>query len=81
MVDGFDKVAGGAQHFGAGGRQAHTATGSLEYLDAQSVFHLANAAAQRRLFDTKFLSRAPEAPEMSSGDRIAQMSQFDARCQ
>ncbi len=38
-------------------------------------------AAQRRLLDTKFLSRAPKVPEMSSGDRIAQMSQFDTRCQ
>ena len=74
-------MAGGAQYFFACDRQAHTAAGSLEHLDAQSVFHLANAAAQRRLLDTQFFSRTPEALEMSSGDRIAQMSQFDTRCQ
>jgi hypothetical protein len=51
-------MPGGAQDIGAGRSEPHAATRPLEHRNAQTVFHLANAAAERRLLDAKRVSRA-----------------------
>ena len=81
MIDRFDKMPGCAQYLDASRSQPNTPAGSFEQHDAQTLFQLRNAAAQGRLLDPKRFSRPPKAAVMLSGDRIAQMPQFDMRFQ
>jgi len=81
MIDRFDEMPGRPQYLDASRSQPNAPAGSFEQHDAQTPFQLRNAAAQGRLLDPKRFSRPPKTAVMRSGDRIAQMSQFDLRFQ
>jgi len=81
MIDRFDKMPRSPQYLDASRSQPNATAGSFEQHDAQTLFQLRNAAAQGRLLDPKRLSRPPKTAIVCSGDRIAQVSQFDLRFQ
>lgn len=71
----------GAQNLVAGHCQPNTPAGALEQDYPEANLQLGNAPAERRLFDPEGVSRLPKAPVARSGDGIAQMFEFELRCQ